>query len=735
MRAAAKHNEAVRRPWLRLWLAFALINAMFAPVSMMLWALAGTQSPFVQGPVAILLGVFSLLILLLTALLHIAIGNDAALIAAGFFTAFTLQAIVFAPLWFVVARREAWRRGVSDYWSAVLGVGLIYAVGMALVIPSAYVGRQGSEDFSGPDGYLFTASAILSLIAPAAGGLIGGGIARAIAGAPRVAINPSRVADVAALDVAPIAAASTTRDLSVAVRVRERLSLINGLVSAVYTSVVLLMFIMLVIIALMTAITGPAPDRTAWSLARPLLTIAAIMAVGIALSVPLSWITRIHRRVLGAFGALCCLAVIVYGGWRIRRFAISPAQPEAPGVRDELILDMTQAGLLTFVVFGLMAAMFVGLALAPRADFMAGRGWRPAARRWLENGRRTLGMPNYLGSLGRKQIGPTILFLVSIVFSSFFVAAPFIIATPFGAQGLQLFSIPAQVETNIGTARAVCGEYQSGTVAQYMQRADAAGPPGSPLSMCVDRVIEQRLSNSWVTPMMMLGFSGFFALIGLAFGRASLRAATRAYQNVRDWDARPPIVFLRAFRADEARVPAARHGILPRLSLRPGQPRTLDEIVLDTASPYGPVIAIGRPDEDLPPLGAARIYARDGDWQGTVMRLCDAAACIVICADASEGVQWELQQVVARGHAAKTVLLISPQLKRNDRRLLAHKLLSLRVTRGDPIGAYSDSGEDSGGALVALTSKRTSRAAYAVGLTIALESLLGEPAPPQPKAG
>ncbi|WP_395646154.1 hypothetical protein [Terricaulis sp.] len=729
MGAVSAQNDQVRRPWLRLWLAFMAINALFAPVSMLLWTLAGAEAPFVGGPVRIAMALSGLLLLVVQTLLHIGANNDTTVIFAGFTTAFVLQAVVFAPLWFLAARRDAWRRGVNDYWSAALTVGLVYAVGMALVIPSAYVGRPPAGRLSDPDGLLFTLSSLLSLIAPTVGGLLGGALVRLVAGASHVAINPSRVTEVAALNVTPIATAGATRDLSPAVRVRERLALINGLLGAVFTSITLMMIIMVFFFALMGVIGMM--RQSALSLVRPLALLALVMAAGVAISIPLSWITRIHRRALAAFGALCCVAVIAYGGWRIRRFALAPAHPETPGVRDGLIVDMTEAGLLTLVVFGLMTAMFIGLALAPQSDFMAGRGWRPPARRWLANARRVLGMPNYLGSLGRKQLGPTALFLLSIVFSSFFVAAPFMIATPFGAQGFQLFSIPAQLETNIGTARAICGEYGSETTVAFMQRADAAGPPGSPLSACVQQILSARLGNVWFSPLMMLGFSGFFALVGLAFGRAGLRAATRAYQNVRDWDARAPIVFLRAFRADEARIPAARHGVLPRLSLRPGQPRTLDEIVLDTASPYGPVIAIGRPDEELPPLGAARIYARDGDWQATVTGLCDAAACIVICADASEGVQWELQQIVARGYAQKTVLLISPQLKRKDRRLLAHKLFAVNVSNGDPIGAL----HDTRGALTALTSKRSSRAAYGVALTIALDALLGEPVPPQPKAG
>ena len=48
----------------------------------------------------------------------------------------------------------------------------------------------------------------------------------------------------------------------------------------------------------------------------------------------------------------------------------------------------------------------------------------------------------------------------------------------------------------------------------------------------------------------------------------------------------------------------------PLLKLTAGvaQARMLDEILLEDASPYGPVQAIGDPTEGIPPLGAARIF-------------------------------------------------------------------------------------------------------------------------------
>jgi hypothetical protein len=44
----------------------------------------------------------------------------------------------------------------------------------------------------------------------------------------------------------------------------------------------------------------------------------------------------------------------------------------------------------------------------------------------------------------------------------------------------------------------------------------------------------------------------------------------------------------------------------------------------------GPFVAVGRPGDPLPQLGANRLYVDDADWQAAVLRLMDGAAGAVI---------------------------------------------------------------------------------------------------------
>ena len=61
----------------------------------------------------------------------------------------------------------------------------------------------------------------------------------------------------------------------------------------------------------------------------------------------------------------------------------------------------------------------------------------------------------------------------------------------------------------------------------------------------------------------------------------------------------------------------------------------------------GPVVAIGKPGEPLPELGAARLYVAHERWQERVGELMRAASLVVIRVGASAGVLWEIKQAPA----------------------------------------------------------------------------------------
>ena len=113
-------------------------------------------------------------------------------------------------------------------------------------------------------------------------------------------------------------------------------------------------------------------------------------------------------------------------------------------------------------------------------------------------------------------------------------------------------------------------------------------------------------------------------------------------------DARPPVLYLRSFPADAI---AAR---VTRIQL--GELATEEERLAEVMEPIGPFIAIGKPGERLPELGASRIYVGDDQWQATVRDLMSRARLVVLRVGGNGSLWWELEE--ARKHLTPGRLLL-----------------------------------------------------------------------------
>src|SRR5690606_38832887 len=127
--------------------------------------------------------------------------------------------------------------------------------------------------------------------------------------------------------------------------------------------------------------------------------------------------------------------------------------------------------------------------------------------------------------------------------------------------------------------------------------------------------------------------------------------------------------------------------------------RTLDEMLLEHGSPYGPVIAIGDPRDPVPPLGAARVFVpeRGNGWQDVVRGLVGASKCVVMCPNTGAGVQWELDLIASSTSRLNLIFLASPELTRTDTLALFQRLVpDLPEITADqtPIAAYAEQGRE-----------------------------------------
>ena len=149
--------------------------------------------------------------------------------------------------------------------------------------------------------------------------------------------------------------------------------------------------------------------------------------------------------------------------------------------------------------------------------------------------------------------------------------------------------------------------------------------------------------------------------------RRARRHALLPATELRKKEHRPIILYLRSFGDDNLKMRArAANG---RSWLEWAVKITFEEIVTDHLWRYGPVVAIGRPGDKLPPLGAARDYVAGETWQQKVAQLMEEAALIVVVAGRTEGLRWEIGKIAEMGRTGKLVLLLPPVRTRDELRI------------------------------------------------------------------
>lgn len=151
--------------------------------------------------------------------------------------------------------------------------------------------------------------------------------------------------------------------------------------------------------------------------------------------------------------------------------------------------------------------------------------------------------------------------------------------------------------------------------------------------------------------------AGFGSLL-LAGAGVSLRAPSAL--QVLAADPRPPVLFLRSFAKDDYQVldrprEAFVQEELPVRSAERERPELAAERVLAALGPY---VAIGRPGERLPTLGAARLYVPHEHWQRVVWRLSAAARLVVLQVGETPGAVWELLQAVKQLDPRRLLLVV-----------------------------------------------------------------------------
>ncbi len=155
----------------------------------------------------------------------------------------------------------------------------------------------------------------------------------------------------------------------------------------------------------------------------------------------------------------------------------------------------------------------------------------------------------------------------------------------------------------------------------------------------------------------------------LACSYLAYRAAAPDLDETLRADTRPSVLYLRTFKDEErlfARPPRGARDVLSqyfnRYSHSPNKLyQTFEEFfTVSIRTRLGPFVALGNPEDSLPPLGAGRTYASDETWKKEVERLAKDALCILAPVSQSESLEWELGHLMRSGLLKKLFILTPP---------------------------------------------------------------------------
>jgi hypothetical protein len=164
-----------------------------------------------------------------------------------------------------------------------------------------------------------------------------------------------------------------------------------------------------------------------------------------------------------------------------------------------------------------------------------------------------------------------------------------------------------------------------------------------------------------VTIIWILLVVAVLARVRNHFLREMWRAYARSAQDeLRRPACRHPVLYLRSFTLDAKlatpSLPEILLGLIPLADAEQTLTREMRKV--------GPVIAIGRPGEALPALGAARFYVSHERWKEKVAEVVRVAELVVWATGVTEGLRWEISHLIESLPPEKLVLWAHPQLLR-----------------------------------------------------------------------
>jgi TM2 domain-containing membrane protein YozV len=166
----------------------------------------------------------------------------------------------------------------------------------------------------------------------------------------------------------------------------------------------------------------------------------------------------------------------------------------------------------------------------------------------------------------------------------------------------------------------------------------------------VDMRAFEFVDETWWILLPSLAVFLVSAWIGFRLLRSGWKYDVVSAEQLLATDPRPPVVYLRSFEAD-SEILLRPDGFWNKVvTIFFGYAVTFspEQELAEILNHVGPVIAIGKPGEPLPELGAARIYVGDADWKAKVTDMMARSRLVIIRTGATPNLQWEIEQTMAR---------------------------------------------------------------------------------------
>ena len=181
--------------------------------------------------------------------------------------------------------------------------------------------------------------------------------------------------------------------------------------------------------------------------------------------------------------------------------------------------------------------------------------------------------------------------------------------------------------------------------------------------------IRSIIGDSW---WVMWVLSSVFGAAGFWAWKFGKQLRTVSATDLLASDTRQPILYLRSFRSDSKADTAEQQRFLWRLLPMPF-PQTLateEEQIEQVMSHFGPFVAIGRPGERLPQLGAHRVYSSNDAWQEHIKDLLQRSQLVLVRVDDTEGLWWEIETALTSVDPQRLIFLL-PTSSEDYNRFLA----------------------------------------------------------------